>query len=499
MAGIGFELKKLFVGGGAIRKARAYAYASIVCAGTMLLAMVLLIGIQRLALLSGVNERQREALVAMVVYAMLFSMLLAAILQTLISRYVSDMIYRDTPDRVIPSLIGASLLLMVPGGIAYGILLLLSPEIPAVDRALNWVLFMELIPVWLQMAYITAVKDYRRILRVFAAGVLAALVLGAALILSGQKTETPLLAVLVVGYGVMLTGFMRVLLRYFPSGSGSAFAFIEWFSRTPQLALVGFFGMAGVFVHLIVMWFGPLGESVTGLFRHAPTYDPAAFYAYLVTLPASVNFVVSVEVNFYREYRRYFDAVNGGGTLSEISEARGSMFAMMRQEFFRLARFQVYFMVPYAVLMPYFLSTIGFTADMILLFQIMCVGYSAYAIGNSAMLLQLYFNDLNGALMTSAAFFAVNWAVSAWTLHGPPLYYGIGLVAGGVAMYLTSLPRLFGYVRNIDFHVFCEQPVLATEKAGRWLQVAAWLEAASWLEGADRERPAAKPDREVTL
>ena len=31
MAGIGFELKKLFAGRGMIMKIRAYAYASIVC------------------------------------------------------------------------------------------------------------------------------------------------------------------------------------------------------------------------------------------------------------------------------------------------------------------------------------------------------------------------------------------------------------------------------------------------------------------------------------
>ena len=34
MAGIGFELKKLFVGSGVIRKMRAYAYAAVICSGT---------------------------------------------------------------------------------------------------------------------------------------------------------------------------------------------------------------------------------------------------------------------------------------------------------------------------------------------------------------------------------------------------------------------------------------------------------------------------------
>lgn len=127
----------------------------------MLLAIILLIGIQLLAKSSGATEHTRETLVALVVYAMLCSMLLTSMLQTFLSRYVSDMLYRNTPDRVIPSLIGASVLLMVPGGAAYAFLLSKTPEVPWIDRALDWLMFMELIPVWLQMAYITATKDYR--------------------------------------------------------------------------------------------------------------------------------------------------------------------------------------------------------------------------------------------------------------------------------------------------------------------------------------------------
>ena len=56
MAGIGFELKKLFVGSGVIRKMRAYAYAAVICSGTMILAVLLLLGIQAEARFFGVSE-----------------------------------------------------------------------------------------------------------------------------------------------------------------------------------------------------------------------------------------------------------------------------------------------------------------------------------------------------------------------------------------------------------------------------------------------------------
>lgn len=492
MAGIGFELKKLFAGRGAIGKIRAYAYASIVCSGTMLLAVALLIGIQSLAKSSGAAAHTRETLVSMVVYALLCSMLLASSLQTFLSRYVSDMLYRSTPDRVRPSLLGASVLLMLPGGAAYAFLLAKASEIPWIDRVLNWLMFMELIPVWLQMAYITATKDYRRILLVFAAGVMAALGLGAALIASGLSPQTALIAALVIGYGVMLVGNTGALLRYFSAGSGSALAFIEWFGTAPSLIAIGFLSMAGAFAHIVMMWFGPLGEVVTGPFRQAALHDTAAFYAFLVTLPANVRFVVSVEVNFYRKYRRYFDEILGGGTLTEIIVARKAMIAALKQEILNLAQIQTSAMIAYILFMRYYLQTIGFTTDMIAMFQVMAIGYSAYAIGNCLMLILLYFNDLKGALMAAATFFLVNVLATARTLNGPPLFYGLGLVAAGIAMYLVSMRRLFLFIRRIDCHVFCDQPLLAPRDASMWSKAASRLDAR-----ADKWAIVKKPDTEV--
>ena len=45
MAGIGFELKKLFSRRGLFASFRAYGYAGIICTGPMLLGIVLLLGV----------------------------------------------------------------------------------------------------------------------------------------------------------------------------------------------------------------------------------------------------------------------------------------------------------------------------------------------------------------------------------------------------------------------------------------------------------------------
>ena len=484
MAGIGFELRKLVIGRGAIRKIRAYAYAGVITSGTMLLASLLLLGIQGIAKGVGAPEHERDTLVVMMIYALLFSMILTGCFQTFLSRYTADMLYREKPERVMPSLIGASLTLMLPGGLLYGLLLWKAPQIELLDRLLNWVFFMELIPFWLEMSYITAAKEYKRILLIFLLGVGLTLGLGWGLCAAGLRAITALLLALVVGYGVMLTGFMGVLLRYFPAGSGSVMAYLSALDETADLLLTGFALMLGAFIHMMLMWFSPLGTSVTGPFRQAASFDAAAFYAFLVTVPANINFIVSVEVNFYEKYRDYFSAITGGGTLREMNRARDSMTLVLRQELFKLLYVQLFFMTLHVVLMRFWLERIGFTTEMIAMFQVMSIGYSGYAIGNCVLLLQLYFNDRKGAMGTALIFCMTNLIVTLLTMNGKPLYYGVGLVAAGIAMFGFGLPRLLYYVKDIDYHVFCAQPVLAETRSGFWTRLTMRLDA-----GARGSRP----------
>ena len=53
MAGIGFELKKLFNRRGLFAAFRAYGYAGVVCTGPMLLGVVLLLGVMFLCDITG--------------------------------------------------------------------------------------------------------------------------------------------------------------------------------------------------------------------------------------------------------------------------------------------------------------------------------------------------------------------------------------------------------------------------------------------------------------
>ena len=126
MAGIGFELKKLFNRRGLFAAFRAYGYAGVVCTGPMLLGVVLLLGVMFLCDITGGSRHSRELLVCMITYTLLASLTVTSFLSMVVTRFIADQLYEENYEAVLPSFWGSSGLMLIVGGILYGVFLLLS-------------------------------------------------------------------------------------------------------------------------------------------------------------------------------------------------------------------------------------------------------------------------------------------------------------------------------------------------------------------------------------
>ena len=177
MAGIGFELKKLFKQQGILRLMRAYGYTGLVTAGPMLLGVFFLMGIGFIGQFFGLDAHQRELLNAMITYALLGSLVLTGYVSMTLSRYISDMLYTKQEKRVMPSLKGVLALLLPLSALLYGGFLL-AAGISIGEIILNFLFFMELVVVWTEMHYMTAIKDYKGILLSYLLAIFLSFVLG---------------------------------------------------------------------------------------------------------------------------------------------------------------------------------------------------------------------------------------------------------------------------------------------------------------------------------
>ena len=342
MAGIGFELKKLFQKKGVLNTAKAYGYTTIICAGPMLLGMLLLFGITSICNGFDVDIPTRELLTCQISYTLLASVTVSSFFSLVVTRYTADMLYEEKNHAVLPCFWGSSVLMLVVGSVLYGVFLWFSGA-TLMQAILCFTLFNELIIVWNAMSFLSAIKDYRGIFQSFLVSVTTSLALGAALLYYGCPVIESMLLAVSVGYGVMLVWDVILLHRYFPHTALGAFTFLQWVDDLLPLCLSGLFMNIGMFSHLVIMWFSDIGVQVHGLFYGAPWYDVPVLLAYMTSLVTTVNFVVSVEVNFYPKYRNHYSLYNDKGTINDILQSEKEMLDTLKTEVFYTSLKQLLF------------------------------------------------------------------------------------------------------------------------------------------------------------
>jgi len=247
MAGIGFELKKLFRRKGLFASLRAYGYAGIICTGPMLLGVLLQLGILLLCSWAGAPRDQQDLLVCMITYTLLFSLTVTSFFSMPVTRYLADMLYEEQEQTILPSFWGSSSLMLVLGCTLYGLFLLVSGATLLQGLLCLW-LFAEMIVNWNAMSYLTAIKDYRGILCSFLAAIALAFGLGFVLVLLlGCPVLEGMLFAVTMGYGLMMVWDVVLLYRYFPQSDESPWTFLRWVDAFLPLAFTGLCTNIGLF------------------------------------------------------------------------------------------------------------------------------------------------------------------------------------------------------------------------------------------------------------
>ena len=376
MAGIGFSLKKLFRKKGVFNLCRAYGYAGLICAGPMILGVILLVTIAFLSQLAGMARHDRELLNCMLTYCLLASLTTTSLFNMPVTRYVSDMLYEERTARIMPSLYGSIGIMLTGGCILWAVFLHFS-GVPVLYRLLCMWFYAILIVTWMEMNFLTALKDYKVLVCDFAVSLGTGLLLALFLVLFRQVNIATLFLCVILAYGLLMILYFRQLLKYFPSSEGSKFSFLRWFDKFRSLAFIGAFVNLGLFAHLVIMYFGPLQVQVEGLFYGAPMHDVPALCAFFSILITTINFVTSVEVQFYPQYRNYYSLFNDNGSIMDIKQAENEMISVLRQELTFNAHKQLLATLLFIVIGSIVLESLplGFNDTSMGIYRILCAGY----------------------------------------------------------------------------------------------------------------------------
>lgn len=472
MAGIGFELKKLYKNRGIFFDLRALFYTSFVIVGPQLL-FISTIGILQIVIsLMHVSFIERDLFLASIVYSFIFSQIITSGFSMIITRYVSDKLYSKEYNKILPSLYGVVSICLPISAIIGGIFFYRS-EIDFFIKLSTYILFMELIIMWLQTVYLGALKDYLKIVQSFFLGLLAAIIL-VFILLSATKLNAILVLLfsLDIGVFIIIALLMFNIQSFFNSTNNKItkntiyFEFLKYFDRYYLLFFICLFYTLSLYIHNFIFWTGDLSRIIANTYRFAEPYDIPTFYAFLSILPTSIMFSISVETSFYDRYKEYYSQITLEGNLKDIVRARKSMITILWQELFHMMEVQLFFSLVSIVIGYYFLPYIGLTQSSVDIFNFLILGAYCSISMFIIVLVELYFENRKGAFIITSIFLLTNILFTCISLKLGTNYYGIGYFLSSFISLIIGLISLSDFLDNIDYITFCSQPVIYNEKRG---------------------------------
>ena len=467
MAGIGFTLRKLFKDKSCFGYAKAYALTGVVTIGPFVVMICLMMCIQLMYMYFGIDDFLRALFIESLVYVFIFSHIVVSGFHMIITRYIADKMYENDLKPVISSVFGI-LSVALPFGGVIGILFLWWAELSFFLELTIFLFFMEMIIVLLLGAYVSALNNYAFIVKAYASGVIVIL-LGTLLVLTNpwfEDTVTWTMVMVDTGGLIIAALLFHNIYAFFAYENYFNYDFIAYFSKFKKLFYINLLYTIGLYSHIIIMWLGPDGLCLADTFYYFPQYDISAFYAYLSIIPVIMLFIIYTETNFYEKYRRYLMFITEKGNYEEINQSRDEMLQVMWSEIRNISAFQlvtVFCFIAFGnIIMPMLgLGFYGIDIYNLLVLSAFCVG-----ILQSVLCMLIYLDDQDGALATAFLLFSFGIIFNVICVYLGEKTYGLGAFAANFCTLVYAVYRLNVYSKQIDYHIFCSQPVLEMKTEG---------------------------------
>ncbi|TVV71381.1 exopolysaccharide Pel transporter PelG [Sphingomonas solaris] len=451
MAGIGFKLVKLASRSGVGGTLAAAIHGAAISAGPWICMSAAILGLQYW-LAGSIDGRTMLGLQAVLTYAFSLSAVVAAPIVAVATRLVADALFARAPDRL-PGILFAALATGAGAVTGTGALLFsLCAALPAVETMLAIAFTGLLTVVWIATLFLTAIRDYRRVILAYVAGIAAAAPL-AWLTPPGGTMLLPLLAV--VAGAVILTATLIVSIRAsFPALPVWPALWWHAFAVHAQVALAGLFATMAIWVDKWIIWQGQGSVAASGMLRLNPLYDGASFLGLLSLVVGLTLILVVVETRFDRAFGRLMAGCTSHAVLARLDVLRADLVTVLLEGGRVLIVGQAALALALWVTAPMLLEAIGADPRAIIGFRFVVAGAVFHVLALYATIVLSYY-DLNGrALLASAGFLAVSAVTTLIALPQGFARFGWGYMAGAIFASIVALAATGLATRDLLYLLF---------------------------------------------
>lgn len=453
MAGIGFELRRILSRDSYTATLQAYIYAGLISSGPWVLSIlsVLLIGMLSIGVIA--PEVLIVQFLVSVTYLMAASLTLTGGLQLIFTRFVSDRLFEDLEDIILPNLMGLLAINTIFFGLlGIGIAVWLFDGTNWYYRSLMVANFVTLCDLWLVVIFLSGMKAYNRILGIMAIGY--ALMVAAAHLLGGSGLNG-LLTAFLFGHCVLLFAFLTEIVRDFPAPRFQEFGFLNRRKIYPSLFATGLLYYAGIWADKLLFWYNPdTSEHVIGPLRASTIYDIPIFLAYLTIMPGMAVFLVRIETDFAETYDKFYSAVRNGEALDHIYFLKDQMTLSIRQGILEIFKVQGLTVMLGFLWAPNVLDLIGISQVYVPLLYVDMVGVSVQVVLMAALNVFFYLDRRDTVLIVAAIFLVSNIVLTLVTQALGPVFFGYGFVGASVISTFAALVFLNRIVGALEYETF---------------------------------------------
>ena len=468
MAGVGVRLNSVFNKKSIAADIAGVTYSIVITIAPMLVVILNIVLMGNVLGLGDVSYLDRELFSCTVLYSFIFSLLVVAPFNAVLSKYMQDAIYEERYQDIRPCYYVGLIMTLILGcliGIPFCLWEHFVGGVGVFYVFIGYCTYIAVILVFYSMVYLSICKDYEKISLFFLIGMVEAFVLS--LILTRyfhwEITESMLFSLMT---GFLLTAVLEfaAVKRYFQGNSNRYLPVLRYFGRWWQLVVTNFLYILGLYIHNFVFWTDDTRMVVANSFVCNQPYDMATCLAMFTNLSATVIFITGVEMHFHEKYKLYSEAIIGG-KWADIEEAKNRMFRQLASELMNLARVQFIISIVIYLFCIVFLPQFGFAGLVMRIYPCLAAAYFVLFLMYGAMLFLYYFNDLAGAIMTAAGFVIVTTAGCLISMRFSEIWYGTGLLAGTFTGWTIAYMRLRWVERHVDTHIFCQGMILKRESA----------------------------------
>lgn len=402
-----------------------------------------------------------------ILYIFIFALLCTAPFNSVISRFVTDKIFEEEYDAILPCFYGGlflNMILCIAVGIPFYGYGYFVGGIDLIYIFTSFMAFVALSITFYAMTFLSITKDYAKISLFFCIGVVG-MVLSSLLTVKVLHFSTPYGMLFSIAFGLFLIAVCEgcYIRGFFSTNNQHYFAFLAYFKKYWQLSATNLLYTTALYAHNFVFWTVKDHLVVKNTYLCYPPYDMATCIAMFTNISASVILITQIELHFHERYKAYSEAVIGG-RLRDITKAKNRMFSLLSNQLMDVMRNQFIISVLIYLMCMVFLPRLGFAGSIMEIYPCLAAGYFVIFLLYSCIIFLFYFNDTTGSVLTTLTFLVITTVVSIFARNFPPIWYGISTFVGGFLGWIIAYYRLHWVEKNLDEHIFCQGELIPSKK-----------------------------------